>query len=496
MQDISWDEEYDVIVVGAGLAGVTSAITVATEGNGASCLLLEKGKSPYGGGNSQFSAGTIMATCDATATFEYLKALRAENPTVSDEILETYANSMAEHADWLRELGTEDFDETWVLDDGSFMPEYPELCKTDEERLNIGALLFNGGKEGTGYKHPHMFLADLLDQHEDTITRKTEAPAQKLIQNPETKEILGVTYGSGKKTINAKANKGVIMCCGGFENNPEMMANYIRAYNVHPLAGISNTGDGIKMCAEVGANMWHMANIAAFYNNFASLDGTKFTSNAAQAARAEGIIVGLHGRRYYMDNGGFNNKNHTEFDLRIHSGYRHGDNNRGGEWAHQHLPSHSWFIFDQVGFEAGAASGTGEEDPVATGWGYSANTVTELAELTGVPANELEKTVMFWNEMCDSGEDLAFYRFANTMNKIATPPFYAMKMVPYFLNTDGGPERSAKGEILDLDKNPIPHLYSAGEFGSIWSDMYNAGGNLSEAMAFGRISARNCLDIA
>lgn len=64
------------------------------------------------------------------------------------------------------------------------------------------------------------------------------------------------------------------------------------------------------------------------------------------------------------------------------------------------------------------------------------------------------------------------------------------------LNTDGGPRRSPKGEILDLDGEPIPGLYCAGEFGSIWCHMYNGGGNLGERLAFGRISVRNCLGIA
>lgn len=54
----------------------------------------------------------------------------------------------------------------------------------------------------------------------------------------------------------------------------------------------------------------------------------------------------------------------------------------------------------------------------------------------------------------------------------------------------GGPVRTAKDEILDLDGNAIPGLYSAGEFGSVWCDMYQGGGNLSERVNFARI----CVD--
>uniref|UniRef100_A0A7C9JDG2 FAD-dependent oxidoreductase n=1 Tax=Muribaculaceae bacterium Z82 TaxID=2304548 RepID=A0A7C9JDG2_9BACT len=495
-----WDESFDVVVVGSGIAGTSAAVTVATEGNGAICLVLDKGDDVLGGGNTRFSAGAIFSTTNAQNALKYLKALRGENPTVPDDVLEAYANGMAEHEGWLDALGAGDnFYAPWdnVKVTSVSAPEYPELLDTDEERATIGCMLFNGGPDGDGFKHVQTFLSDVLDQHPDTVTRKTGTTVVQLVQDPQTGEILGVVYEEGGKSVSAQATGGVVMCCGGFENNPVMMANYIRSYGAHPFAGICNTGDGIKLCAEVGAEMWHMANIAGFYNGFASLDGEKFVSkNAAQTTRGEGIIVGSNGRRYYMDNGGFGNTNLTEYDLRIHSGYRHGDNNRGGEWMHQSLPAESWFVFDQAGFDAGATAEITEDDPVAAGWGYSADSLTELAKLVGLPEGELEATVEHWNQMCDDGADMAFYRFPTTLNKVATPPFYAMRMVPYFLNTDGGPVRSAKAEVVGRDGNPIPHLYSAGEFGSVWSDMYNAGGNLSEGMAFGRIAARECLGIA
>ncbi|MFR0867954.1 MAG: hypothetical protein ACLSGS_02560 [Adlercreutzia sp.] len=60
------------------------------------------------------------------------------------------------------------------------------------------------------------------------------------------------------------------------------------------------------------------------------------------------------------------------------------------------------------------------------------------------------------------------------------------------LNTDGGPVRNAKGEIIDIEGNVIPHLYSAGEFGSVWSGHYQGAGNLASAR-LGRIAARSAL---
>ena len=58
------------------------------------------------------------------------------------------------------------------------------------------------------------------------VTHKKKAQLTKLIQDPETKMVLGGIYSDGRSEISVRANKGVILTCGGFENNPQMMANY------------------------------------------------------------------------------------------------------------------------------------------------------------------------------------------------------------------------------------------------------------------------------
>ena len=74
---------------------------------------------------------------------------------------------------------------------------------------------------------------------------------------------------------------------------------------------------------------------------------------------------------------------------------------------------------------------------------------------------------------------------------IAEPPFYAVELSPSMLNTQGGPRRNEKGQIVRPDGTPIPRLYSAGELGSIYSYLYQGTGNIGECLAFGRISGRN-----
>jgi succinate dehydrogenase/fumarate reductase flavoprotein subunit len=63
---------------------------------------------------------------------------------------------------------------------------------------------------------------------------------------------------------------------------------------------------------------------------------------------------------------------------------------------------------------------------------------------------------------------------------------YGLPLWPCLLNTQGGPKRNSRGQILDVWGNPIKRLYSAGELGSIWGFLYQSGGNLAECLGFGR----------
>ena len=93
--------------------------------------------------------------------------------------------------------------------------------------------------------------------------------------------------------------------------------------------------------------------------------------------------------------------------------------------------------------------------------------------------------------MCTAGTDTEYGRTAQLVG-VTTPPFYAMNLHPMILNTQGGPVRNSKAQILDTTGNPIPRLYGAGELGEIFAYLYqccrNVGGGCH---AIGRIAGRN-----
>ena len=90
-----------------------------------------------------------------------------------------------------------------------------------------------------------------------------ETPGRELIQNDITKEILGVRAQRRDESICVKARKGVVLTCGGFENNQEMIRNYLPGIPYCYTSGSAyNEGDGITMAMSVGADLWHMNNYA------------------------------------------------------------------------------------------------------------------------------------------------------------------------------------------------------------------------------------------
>jgi predicted oxidoreductase len=92
--------------------------------------------------------------------------------------------------------------------------------------------------------------------------------------------------------------------------------------------------------------------------------------------------------------------------------------------------------------------------------------------------------------MVETGEDTEFGRTL-MFEGFGEGPYYAVEMSPSMLNTQGGPRRNERAEVVRPNGRPIGRLYSAGELGSIYSYLYQGTGNIGECLAFGRIAGRN-----
>lgn len=459
---------YDMVVVGFGGAGASAAITAADLG--ASVLLLEKAPEGWAGGNTRLSGQQVLCPSDVDRATDYLIAIQGDF-ACDQELIRATVEEMAGNEVALTELGATSI-ETITY------PEFPEVegsdtmtcCLVDGER--------NTGKAWACYANG---VAERIGKGIDVWY---ESPARQLIQDPATGAVTGVIVEREGELVEVGATKGVVLACGGFENNQDMIQCYLHLPYGYPKGTPYNTGDGILMAMKAGAALWHLNNPAGPDLNFRDPDSNTYFgySLAMGIGSRTAIFVGPDGTRF---------TNEAQMT-------RHGKMPFHGTWqtAQVALPAH--VVFDQAAFDAGPVCPNGwstdNQEELERGWIKKADTLAELAELIGVPAEGLEQGVASYNGYCEAGCDTEFQRKAETLVPLAAEgPYYAVELFPTFTNTQGGAVRNAACQVLDTKGNPIPGLYSAGEFGSMYADGYNGGGNVGEALATGRIAARSCM---
>jgi succinate dehydrogenase/fumarate reductase flavoprotein subunit len=475
-----WDVEADVVVVGFGAAGVAASVTA--HDLGAKVVILEKAPEGQEGGNTRVAGQGYLNTSSADDAAAYLTALCGPY-TVPEKMVRVWAEEMGENNSWLAGLGG-DPQEHQHPPVGIEFPDLP------------GAGCVHKFHDGPtyGYSYTWKRFESLVKQRPISVLYGT--PGRELVQHDTTKEILGVRAQRGEKTLNVKARRGVVLTCGGFENNQEMIRNYLPGIPYCYTSGSPyNEGDGITMALSVGADLWHMNNYAGPSMALKVPEvPTSFSMQALHFSKqmAGGmIVVGPDGRRFCDE----------KFKT------RHGKVPVNGRWLPLATPCPMFMIIDHMLFSAGPLY---DQHPshgwtqiieryewspdnsaeLAKGWVKSAGTLAALAAQIGIEPAALTATVNRWNRGCDERADDDFGRKL-MLEPIAAPPFYAVELSPSMLNTQGGPRRNENGQIVRPNGSPIPRLYSAGELGSIYSYLYQGTGNIGECLAFGRISGRN-----
>lgn len=483
----NWDKEADVVVVGYGGAGVVSAITAHDEG--AKVIVLEK--APFrGGGNTGMSFGICSSPNNVKDAVDYLyAACGGHDPGGSltpKDIIEAWAEEVCKNKDWFEKMGIEH----QVMKQG--MAEFPNLPGAS----SMDAL------ETTG-RGQALFLT--LDKRvkERGIEVLFDSPATELIQDQSTREILGVKSKSEGRTKNIKAGRAVILCTGGFDFNEEMKNEFLKCYPMKFYGWKYNTGDGVKMTQKVGADLWHMDMLAG--GNCAWFPEDPLNTGYALEMRANNFIwVNRYGDRFC---------NEMNWAMNHHKGWVIFSEFSLEKAAYTRIPTYLIFddsfrkagplneSFQSIGreflpLELGGYPKWSEDNmtEIEKGWIKKGDSLEALAAAIGGDLDPalLKASVETYNGYCAAGKDPEYGRSDRTLLPVETPPFYAVSLYPGMVCTHGGPRRSARAEILDPDKKPIPRLYSAGSFGSIYGRIYSVfGGNLGELCAFGRIAGRN-----
>ncbi len=472
-----WDKEVEVAIVGTGHAGLASAITAADAG--AKVVILEKMKKEFEGGNSKVSGNMWWTPTDLPQAMRYIEAL--SYGLTDKQSIQALAEEMLKLNDWLQKL---DIKHTPL---GIFQPEHPELPGAACVRTWSN----NGSSEGRLWTPLREQVA------KRNVEVMYEAPAKALIQTP-SREIAGIRAEVGGKPYYIKAKKGVILCCGGFEFDFEMQKQFLPAWPIYGQGSPGNTGDGIRMAQQAGAALWHMN------NPLAGLGGMVVPEFAPvvipiNVAGPGFIRVDKIGKRFMSENRpsrhGFGQKEYLMFfdgvvgdftRLPCYTVFDETSRLRGPLVSSNR--KFGWFAWFS-GYEWSKDNSR----EIEKGWIVKGETVAELAAKLGMKPGDLEETITRYNENCKKGVDPDFDRPKGSLVAIEKPPYYAVKLFPTMVNTQGGPKRNSKCQVVDPFDRPIPRLYSAGELGSFWGWMYNGGGNNAECLCTGQIAARNAV---
>ncbi|UCG67378.1 MAG: FAD-dependent oxidoreductase [Deltaproteobacteria bacterium] len=512
-KQIGWTEEAEVVVVGYGGAGAVAA--VAAHDAGAKVLILEKQPSDSPTQtrhtpSTRMSGGGWFWPTDVDRARLYLEGMVKIANEILDaerkELLSIFAEHLASNTDWMKEIGVPIGGEesvspmirqehgVHVVEGRLFMADFPELPGSECSSLIWSKASGNYRSGAALFKH----LSEAVKKRDIQIMWET--PAVHLVTHDG--EVRGVVAIHGGKELRIKASRAVVFTCGGFEFNHWMKENYLGVVPVHFHGNPGNTGDGINMAMEVGAALWHM-NKASWRVTMKFPDFPMVF--ATQRHETASIFVDKRGKRF------------TNERFKMHAfGYELTNYDCYAQ-CYPKVPCY-WIFDEERRALAPLASYSGACNPpggvmgdiyyiwsadnkaeIDRGWIMKANTIEELAsKILADPDNSglmspsvLRATVKHYNEYCRKGEDLDFHKPQGWLQSLEDPPFYAVKLWPGGPNTQGGPKRNERGQILRVDNTPIPRLYSAGELGSVWGMLYQGGGNIAECIAFGRIAGAN-----
>jgi succinate dehydrogenase/fumarate reductase flavoprotein subunit len=480
------DDETDVLIVGYGAAGANAAI--AAHDAGARVLILEKLGFP--GGNSGVCAGAMVIPESMDEAIKYYRALSFG--TADEELIRSFAEEMIGIPRLLTGLGAE------FKVRRTEPPNFPSFLSGQVKRIQVSPTGADGFR----------FLQALVESRKVKVLMETGATA--LIQDPRTREVIGVKAQRQGKEMTLLARRAVILACGGYGYNRRMLADFHfpgATDYIFPWGTPGNTGDGIKMASEAGAALWHMASLewGAFT---ARKPSQKFgTAVGAGLGRTmpEGsfIFVNKYGKRFMPEN---TSLIHRKAPLEI----LFFDHERA---EYRNLPA--YMVFDDAYRRKGPIASRREhfqemwggpvgypavhkiyewsrdnQAEIDQGWVLQADTLADLAGKIGADAPALEETVGHFNRACSEGGDPQFARPAKSLAPLETPPYYAVELALTLVNTQGGPKHNKDCQVLDFSDRAIPRLYAVGEVSSFFGFLYQGGSNYPEAWAFGQIAGR------
>ncbi|MEG0944249.1 MAG: FAD-binding protein [Angelakisella sp.] len=443
-----FDKEVDYLVIGAGVAGLSSAIEAADLGIKDILILEKTGKI----GGSAFYSDGILSGYDTQIT----KALGVK--VTQDEIYEEQMREKKYILDpELTKLTLEQSGKTinWLIDTLGIKFNNEIIVKD-----GYGTLPTVHTVEGKGAGMAEFYQKALDDR--SAIKLELETSATELIVEDGTVVGAVATTKDGKEVrIGAKA---VLIATGGYSANYELFSNLHTPNSVFQTTNFKNqNGDGLVMATNIGAGTQNLDQLQVYlreYNNPTSQYPYMFT-----------IFVGQDGKRFMDEKRTAQTYNQEIKDDVIDLYGRTG-------------VDYFWSIADEASLtQMGIADAAKDHKGILV-----ADTLEELAEKMGADKDAFVSTISTWNQACAKQTDAEFGRTSPMWFPIAKGPFYALQTTFFSSVTHGGLIKNADAQVLRFDGNVIPGLYAAGEVTTVTN---SNGYTISNAISFGRIAANH-----
>ena len=503
--NIKWDYVADVVVIGAGVAGLPAAITARD--NGASVIIVDEnfdigGRGILSGGRVQVGGGHALQQklgIKDTPDMLFNDWVRFDHPEsrYSDrDLIRVFADENVPTYDFLIENGVEFIEKPIRSPDASTVDR---IFVTKEWHIPSQVYAPRRGRNGSG----------LVRRMEESARKKGVQIFLKHKMTSIVREkhnagrVLGIITIAGSNPVNIQARKGVIIASGGHTGNvnfrrmfdPRLTEEYQQACEPY----VSQMADGELAAMDVGASLWATANqtceVGAAITKtrhigcrwgYSSLvyepDSIMFPQAKATGLTVKDwqdlIMVDQYGRRFWNEVDG-------SFKFFAAAMAYRGDKsklNGGGP---------IWAIFDA---EAAAREKWDPKPPYVDpdGYFFVADTLPELAARIRNPYQKepmdgavLQETVNRYNGFVAEGVDKDFKK-PTPMHKLATPPFYAAWSTPILHDALTGLRTNTDAEVIDMRGEVIPGLYCAGE-----SQGGFAQHGLARCLVFGRIAGRH-----
>lgn len=456
--------EADVVVIGAGGAGLAAAISA--EQNGAKVIVVEK--MPKVGGNTILAGGAVNAVEDRSefavkqndsVYWHYWQTLNGGDWQGDPELVMTLVSNAYDGIQWTKELGME-----WLGEEAVFTVSgglWPRAWKP--------AMV-----AGTGFFDTYTKYIDKTDKIDLMLNTK----AEKILTNESGAACGIIATGETGNTITINA-KSVVVATGGFSKNVELRMAYDAIWGMLDEKVLSTnhegaTGDGVKMLQALQADFIQMGNIQLL-------------------PLGDPVTGSLSGNiEHGVDSRIFVNK----------SGLRYGDEGGRRDDMTRDLfaqeDAYMWIVMDSDTYPTGdEINNFGEtaNQLVEAGRAVKADTLEELAEKMGVPAENLVATIAEYNRHCIGG-DLEGQpdEFGRTLfgPAIDNGPFYAGARVPTVHHTMGGVRIDTQARVYNENGEIIDNLYAAGEVtGGIHGTNRLGGNALTDTVVFGRIAGES-----